>query len=165
MASFSVANTLALRNFYNSNRTLAVKSNRNDASTNKLNYADSMALRRVVKQLDTYDFDNAKKTDLEEKVRAWVDTYNYTMDSCKSSTNTSVASAYKGLKNLTKEYADELENLGIKADSSGYLKMSSSATKNISGSRFKELLGKDSEFMKKVGTYAKRIANHVDLYA
>ena len=165
MASFSVANTLALRNFYNSNRTLAVKSNRSDASTNKLNYADSLALRRAVKQLDVYDFDNAKKTDLEEKVRAWVDTYNYTMDSCKSSTNISVASAYKGLMNLTKEYADELENLGIKADSSGYLKMSSSATKNISGSRFKELLGKDSEFMKKVGTYAKRIASHVDLYA
>lgn len=165
MASFSVANTLALRNYYNSNRTLSVKNNRSDATTNQLNYADSLALRRAVKQLDAYDFDNAKKTDLEEKVRAWVDTYNYTLDSCKSSTNTSVTSAYKGLKNLTKEYADELENLGIKADSSGYLKMSSSATKNISGSRFKELLGKDSEFMKKVGTYAKRIASHVDLYA
>ena len=165
MASFSVANTLALRNFYNSNRTLAVKSNRSDASTNKLNYADSLALRRAVKQLDAYDFDNAKESDLEEKVRAWIDTYNYTMESCKPSTNTSVASAYKGLKNLTKEYADELENVGIKADSSGYLKMSSSATKNISGSRFKSLLGKDSEFMKKMGSYARRISNHVDLYA
>lgn len=165
MASFSVANTLALRNFYNSNRTLAVKSNRSDASTNKLNYADSLALRRAVRQLDAYDFDNAKESDLEEQVRAWIDTYNYTMESCKSSTNTSVTSAYQGLKNLTKEYADELENVGIKVDSSGYLKMSSSATKNISGPRFKSLLGKDSEFMKKMGSYARRISNHVDLYA
>lgn len=164
MSSFSIANTLVLRNFYNGNRNYVVKTSREDVSTDKLSYADSVALCRAVKKLGSYDFKNADEDDLEEMVRGFVDTYNYTLDSSKYSTNRSVQSAYKGIKKLAETYADDLEDIGIKADSSGYLKLSSSAKSNIKGSRFQEKLGSDSAFMKQLSSYAKQISNHIDLY-
>lgn len=164
MNHFSIAGTISLRNNYANYRFLSVKSNRNDASTNQLNYADSLALRRAVKKLEGYNFSEASESDLEEKVRAFVDTYNYALESTEASTNASIRSAYKKLKNLSKEYSSELENIGIKADASGYLTMSSSAASNISGTRFSKLLGKDSEFMNRINKYAKQVSNSVDIY-
>ena len=66
---------------------------------------------------------------------------------------------------LASKYSKDLENIGIKENSSGYLTLSSSAVENISGSRFKSLLNKDSKFMKQLTTYAKRMANNIDYYA
>ncbi len=163
MSSFMIANTLALRNNYTDDRSLSVKTNRRNATTGKLNQADSLALRQAVRRLADYDFKNAEKEDLEEKVRAFVDTYNYTMESTKLSTDKTISSANKSIMNLSKKYASELEDIGIRIDDSGYMKMSNSATKNISGSSFESLLGKDSEYMKQLSSYAKRITNHVDI--
>ena len=163
MSSFSIANTLTLRNFYNGNRNYAVKASRSDISTDKLSYADSVALRRAVKKLGSYDFKNAGEDDIEEMVRGFIDTYNNTLDSSRYSTNRSVQSAYKGFKKLAETYADDLEDIGIKVDSSGYLKFSSSAKTNIKGSRFQEKLGSGSDFMKQLSTYAKRISSHIDI--
>lgn len=164
MSSFSIANTLVLRNFYNGNRNYVVKTSREDVSTDKLSYTDSVALRRAVKKLGSYDFKNAEEDDIEEMVRGFIDTYNYTLDSSKYSTNRSVQSAYKNMKKLAETYADDLADVGIKADSSGYLKLSSSAKTNIKGARFQEKLGSDSTFMKQLSTYAKQISSHIDLY-
>lgn len=130
-----------------------------------LNYADAQALRRAVQKLDDFDFETADKDDISSHVRAFIDTYNYTMDSAKSSTNSYATSTYKNLKNLASKYSKDLENIGIKENSSGYLALSSSAVENISGRRFKSLLNKDSKFMKQLTTYAKRMANNIDYYA
>lgn len=164
MSSFSVANTLALRNFYSSHRSLCVKTNRDNLSSDKLNYADSLALRRAVKKLGNYPFKNADKSDIEMTIRGFVDTYNYTLDSCKQSTNKSVTSAYKNIQKLASNYEKELANIGITTNSSGYLKLSSSAIENISSTKFANMFGSNSQFMKQLSTYAKQISNHVDIY-
>lgn len=164
MSSFSVANTLALRNYYSTHRSLSVKTNRDDISSDKLNYADSLALRRAVKKLGNYQFKSADKSDIEMTIRGFIDTFNYTLDSCKKSTNKSVASAYKNIQKLSSNYQKELENIGITTNSSGYLKLSSSAIENISTTKFANMLGSDSRFMKQLSSYAKQISNHVDLY-
>lgn len=98
MSGFSVANNITLRNYYATYRDFTVKSNRANATTNQLNYADAQALRRAVRKLDDFDFENADKTDLSSHIRAFVDTYNYTMESTKSSTNSYSISTYKNLK-------------------------------------------------------------------
>ena len=64
MSGFSVANNITLRNYYATYRDFTVKSNRANATTNQLNYADAQALRRAVRKLDDFDFENADKTDL-----------------------------------------------------------------------------------------------------
>ena len=163
MSGFSVANNITLRSYYATYRAFTTKSTRSSATTNQLNYADAQALRRAVQKLDDFDFENADKDDISSHVRAFIDTYNSTMDSAKSSTNSYATSTYKNLKNLASKYSKDLENIGIKENSSGYLTLSSSAVENISGSRFKSLLNKD--FMKQLTTYAKRMANNIDYYA
>ncbi len=165
MSGFSVANNITLRSYYATYRAFTTKSTRSSATTNQLNYADAQALRRAVRKLDDFDFENADKDDISSHVRAFIDTYNYTMDSAKSSTNSYATSTYKNLKNLASKYSKDLENIGIKENSSGYLTLSSSAVENIRGSRFKSLLNKDSKFMKQLTTYAKRMANNIDYYA
>ena len=164
MSGFSVANNITLRSYYATYRAFTTKSTRSSATTNQLNYADAQALRRAVQKLDDFDFENADKDDISSHVRAFIDTYNYTMDSAKSSTNSYATSTYKNLKNLASKYSKDLENIGIKENSSGYLTLSSSAVENISGSRFKSLLNKDSKFMKQLTTYSKRMANNIDYY-
>ena len=62
MSGFSVANNITLRNYYATYRDFTVKSNRANATTNQLNYADAQALRRAVRKLDDFDFENADKT-------------------------------------------------------------------------------------------------------
>ena len=165
MSGFSVANNITLRSYYATYRAFTTKSTRSSATTNQLNYADAQALRRAVQKLDDFDFENADKDDISSHVRAFIDTYNYTMDSAKSSTNSYATSTYKNLKNLASKYSKDLENIGIKENSSGYLTLSSSAVENIRGSRFKSLLNKDSKFMKQLTTYDKRMANNIDYYA
>ena len=157
MSGFSVANNITLRSYYATYRAFTTKSTRSSATTNQLNYADAQALRRAVRKLDDFDFETADKDDISSHVRAFIDTYNYTMDSAKSSTNSYATSTYKNLKNLASKYSKDLENIGIKENSS--------AVENISGSRFKSLLNKDSKFMKQLTTYAKRMANNIDYYA
>lgn len=165
MSGFSVANNITLRSYYATYRAFTTKSTRSSATTNQLNYADAQALRRAVQKLDDFDFETADKDDISSHVRAFIDTYNYTMDSAKSSTNSYATSTYKNLKNLASKYSKDLENIGIKENSSGYLTLSSSAVENIRGSRFKSLLNKDSKFMKQLTTYAKRMVNNIDYYA
>ena len=165
MSSYTVTNNLTLRSYYSTYRTLAVKSNRSNVTTSQLNYADAQALRRAVRKLDDFDFSNASQKDIEEHVRALIDTYNNTLDSAQQSDNANIKSIYKKLQQLNDTYQDDLENIGIRTNSSGYLTLSSSASSNISSSKFSKFLGGDSTFMKKLSTYAKRIANHVDYYA
>ena len=163
MSSHTVTNNLTLRSYYSTYRTLAVKSNRSNVTTSQLN--DAQALRRAVRKLDDFDFSNASQKDIEEHVRALIDTYNNTLDSAQQSDNADIKSIYKKLQQLNDTYQDDLENIGIRTNSSGYLTLSSSASSNISSSKFSKFLGGDSTFMKKLSTYAKRIANHVDYYA
>ena len=121
MSGFSVANNITLRSYYATYRAFTTKSTRSSATTNQLNYADAQALRRAVQKLDDFDFENADKDDISSHVRAFIDTYNYTMESAKSSTNSYATSTYKNLKNLASKYSKDLENIGIKATSSGDL--------------------------------------------
>ena len=98
MSGFSVANNITLRSYYATYRAFTTKSTRSSATTNQLNYADAQALRRAVRKLDDFDFENADKDDISSHVRAFIDTYNYTMDSAKSSTNSYATSTYKNLE-------------------------------------------------------------------
>lgn len=165
MSGFSVSGNIILRNFYGEYRNFSVKNNRNNATTSQLNYADAQALRRAVKKLDSFDFKNATKSELSSQVRAFIDTFNYTMESTKSSSDSYAISTYKGLKNLTDKYSRELANIGIKANSSGYLTLSSSACENISGTSFQSLLDGDSKFMKTLTSYARRMERNIDYLA
>ncbi len=134
--SIRITPNLTLRNFYTGNRNLVNETERSNAKQNELSFADASALRRAVRALGDYEYKDAKKEDLSEKLKAFLDTYNNTIDSSAQSSDENVSAAVKNIKRLTEQYADDLKELGISIDSQGILSLSSSATTNIRGERF-----------------------------
>ena len=165
MSLFSVANTYNLRTNYGTYHAYSTaKTRENEASVSKLNYVDSIALRRAVKRLANFDFEEEETSDIESRVRAFVDTYNYTTESMGKSDDKNIYKIGKEMKKLAEEYSSDLENVGITFDSNGYMKMSSTAAKTIKPAKMEKMFGKDSEFMNKLNKLSKRINSHVNLY-
>lgn len=172
MSNFSVNATYYLRNAYApNNRTLITETNRKKETTSKLSQADSNALKKAIRALQDYDYSksesevsSAEKTRFDKELRAFIDTYNYAMESSSKSTNRDIKNAGKSLKELAKKYEDELKDIGITKKTNGYLNLSSSATSNLKLSAFGDMFGSSSNFLKEVRNYAGKIARHVDTY-
>ncbi|MBQ1604851.1 MAG: hypothetical protein II091_03885, partial [Lachnospiraceae bacterium] len=81
-----------------------------------MNYVDSIALRRAVKRLADFDFEEEETSDIESRVRAFVDTYNYTTESMGKSDDKNIYKIGKEMKKLAEEYSSDLENVGITFD-------------------------------------------------
>lgn len=165
MNSFTVTNNLYLRNIYSPNRTLCIKANRQDSSLNKLNSADSNALHKAIKKLSSVDYEDTDDTELYYNLKAFADSYNYTISSTNDNKENNMNKYSKKIKELTEKYSDDLNSLGFSIDeSSGYLKISTTSTKNISSEKFESLFGKNSNYMKTLSNYAKRINKSTDFY-
>ncbi len=165
MSLFSVANTYNLRTNYGTYHAYSTAKTRdNEASISKLNYVDSLALRRAVKRLADFDFEEEETSDIESRVRAFVDTYNYTTESMGKSDDKNIYKIGKEMKKLADEYSSDLENVGITFDSNGYMKMSSTAAKTIKPAKMEKMFGKDSEFMKKLSSISNKISKKVNIY-
>lgn len=163
--SLSVKNTLSLRNFYSANRDFVVKSKREEATKGALSSADATALRRAVKALGDYDYKDKDTDAFHEKLKAFIDTYNYTVDSAAKGNDQDAFNTGRKIKNLTRQYQNELSNLGVSIDKDGYLSISDSAKKNFKNASYEDLFGKDSEYMSSLSRYAQRITNHVNVFA
>lgn len=173
MSSFTVKTNNFLRNLYKDNRIYATKSNRTDIEASKLQSADEKALRNGIAGLSDFDYEDTDKNDLDStkkkyyhKLKAFVDSYNYTIESGeKNSDDSSIKSKIKSMKSLTKKYESDLSNLGISTDSKGYLSLSTSALDNIKISSYEDMFGSDSEYTRELAKYSKSISHHIDEYA
>ena len=172
MSNFSVNTTSYLRNFYSPYRALITESAREQVSSSKLSEADSNALKQAIRALEDYnymkdedDVTTAEKTRFDRELRAFIDTYNYSIESSSNSSNRSIKKAGEGLKKLAEEYADELKDVGITVKKTGYLNLSSSATTNLRLSTFGDMFSSSSKFLKKANEYAGKIYRHIDAYA
>ena len=162
----TVTNSLSLRMYYKDNKTLVTSANRSEATTGKLSYADASALRVAIKRLADYKYDESTDDDLEEKLRAFCDTYNYAITTASKygSNNTIVKNAASRIKSLTSDYSSTLEKYGITVDkNTGYMTMSDTATSNISHESFEKIFGADSEYMNSLYKNARQIRNHIDI--
>ena len=166
MSYFTVTNTISLRSNYSANRALSSKSARTDISPKTLTLADSAALKKAIRSLGDFDFENSDEKELGSKIKAFVDTYNFTL---QSSTKTSmdassIKSTVKSMKALTANHKSDLENLGISFSSDGYMSLSATATENISGDKFSKVFGADSSYMKSLKQVASHLGYKVDTY-
>ncbi len=159
MASFSVSTNMYLRQVYAPNRGLCVKANRADATNKTLISADSSALGKAIKTIGSFNFsDDSKlnKDKFSKTLKSFTDAYNYTISSSNSNKEGKIAVTSKKIKQLTSKYEDELKSLGITVKD-GYMSISSTASTNISPDKYEELFGKDSEYMKELSKYAKKM--------
>lgn len=163
-SGINLSSNYFMRNFYSENRNAAKKSGRNDFSKAELSFEDSRALSRAAKKLSGMDFGSArdeKDSDISDTTRssieAFVETYNNTMDSVKSSSDADTSRYFRQLKRLSSKYADELEDIGITIESSGKLSINDDLLKTADNSKARKLLSPESDFTKKTLDIAKKM--------
>lgn len=158
--AISLSESYYLRSFYKSNRDASVSGKRKELSNNQLSQADADALRKGIRKLKDFDLndDTEDGANIYSSVSAFLETYNNALSSCGSSSDYKMQRYAKQLKNLAKEYADELEDIGVSINSDGSLKKNENLLKSADVSDIRDLFGKDADFAEKVSRHAKRIS-------
>lgn len=137
-----------MRQFYKGNAFGATVNGRNGQSSRDLFEADIKAIRRAVKELGDYDYDEGEGGELMNKVQAFVSTYNNYIDSAKGMDDSNVNRYFSKMKKLTKEHADELADIGITIQSSGKLKVDKKALQDTGRYQVSRLFSEDAEYGK-----------------
>lgn len=151
------------RNFYSDNRNAATSAKRTSYSSTELANADASAIRRAVKKLRSFTFDEDNKTNIRNSVSAYVDTINNLMTSGKKTGDKQAERYLNSLSSLNSTYSDELDDIGITVNPDGTLTTRSTMFSSASISRFESLFSKDSDYMQKVDSYAKRLQKRTTL--
>lgn len=146
-----------LRSFYQSNRDARTASKRNEMSNTELTLADSYALRKALKKLGSSEFNEDQDTSIRNSVSAYIQTYNNMLSSASDSSDSTLKRNAKQLKNITNEYAKELDKIGITVNDDGTLTGRETLLNSADISKFEKLFAKDSEYMQRTTAYAKRL--------
>lgn len=164
-----------LNNFYSNNRNVIKKNNRNEYSKLELSYEDSRALSKAAKRLPQNDY-GSKEEDTKDdnindttkaSIQAFVSVYNNTLDSGKSSTDYDTQHYIKRLRTMTKNHADELEDIGITIEKDGKLTVNEDLLKISDNSKVEKIFSSDNEFSKQVMKFANKLnfAIQNDIYS
>ena len=105
----------------------------------------------------SYNDDN--EDNIKNNVSAFISTYNNMISSSNVSSDRTIKNTQKSLKNLTSEYASQLDKIGITVKDNGTLETRSSLFGSADISKFESLFSTDSEYMQRVTSYAKRLEN------
>ena len=146
-----------LRRFYSANTDARTETSRSHLGSSTLSSADALALRKAVKALGSFTYDDDHDDNIRNSVAAFVSTYNHMLDSAAESGDRTLQKTAKSLKNLTDTYADELDKIGITVNSDGTLETRSSLFPSADISKFEELFSSDSEYMQRVSSYTRRL--------
>lgn len=170
----SLSTNYFLNNFYENNRNVSKSSGRSDYTKLELSYEDSRALTRAAKRLlkndygsDTDEKDTAISDTTRSALTAFVDTYNNTVDSSKTSTDHDTKYQLKKMKAYLHKYSDELEHIGISMESDGKLKINEDLLKTAKNSKVRKIFSSDQEFSKKFLNLSKKAHSAVesDIYS
>ena len=170
----SLSTNYFLNNFYENNRSVSKSSGRSDYTKLELSYEDSRALTRAAKRLlkndygsDTDEKDTAISDTTRSALTAFVDTYNNTVDSSKTSTDHDTKYQLKKIKAYLHKYSDELEHIGISMESDGKLKINEDLLKTAKNSKVRKIFSSDQEFSKKFLKLSKKAHSAVerDIYS
>ena len=162
----SLSESYYLRSFYKANRDAANTSKRGEFSGSKLSQADAEALRTAVRKLRNFDMedDTDDGADIYASVAAFLKTYNNALSSTGGSDDYSLKRYAKQLKNLAKDHADELKDIGVTVKSDGTLEKNDNLLKAANVSDIRKLFDDGASFTTKCSNYAKRIyAKSADL--
>ena len=175
MANYSVTSSVFLRDFYSKNRQFASKTNREEATEKQLSTADSLALKKAIRALEDYDYGDGSTDDTDAEnikfyktLKAFADTYNYSLDSSTSSSSKDIKKLGKKMQEFASKYEDELGDLGITFSSKGYMEVSASAVDNISkynyGKTFSSTSSTKSDFLSELNTLTQKVYRRIDTY-
>lgn len=134
-------------------------STRNDFNKTELSFEDSRALKRAIAKLSSFDYsENENEDNIRSTIRAFVKTYNYTMEST-SSKDSDTYRQNRQLKALTQKYGKDLKDIGISIEDNGTLSISDNILKNSSLKEVRKVFSDDSDYVRNVRNIAKRMNN------
>ena len=163
-----------MNNFYASNRSVIKTSGRSDYTKLELSYEDSRALTRAAKRLlkndygsDTDEKDKAISDTTRSALTAFIDTYNNTVDSSKTSTDHDTKYQLKKMKAFLSKHSDDLEHIGVSLESSGKLSINEDLLKSAKNSKVRKIFSADQEFSKQFYKMSKKAhaAVESDIYS
>lgn len=146
----SLAVSRYVKQFYRGNIFAATENGRNGRDVHNLISADIKAVRRAVQGLGDYDYDEGEGGELMNKVQAFVNTYNNYIGSAKEMDDSNVTRYASQLKKLTKENAEELEDIGITVLSSGKLKVDKEVLQDATRYEVSKVFSADAEYSTEV---------------
>lgn len=148
------------RFYYKGNEGARIADNRNSMPKSQLISADSNALRRAIDTLSgIYKSSQVNGKEIYHAVRAFSDTYNNMISSSGSTDYHDIASLRKSIKGLSDKQQKELEMVGITIKNSGKLSIDEDKLKESNPDRVKKLFSEDSDFMKQLSKYAKKLSS------
>lgn len=156
-----------LQNFYRYNRAAIKVSSRKDYNQTELSYEDSRALKHAASKLSSFDYSEEENSDnILSTVEAFVETYNYTMES-SSSKDSDTYRQNRQLKALSEKYADKLKDIGITIEEDGKLSVSQNILKESPFKEIKEVFSNESDYVSRIRTIARRMhaTSYEEVYA
>lgn len=148
-----------INQFYKGNIFAATSSGRAGRTSNSLALADMKAVRKAVRELGGYDYDDGDGEELVSKVEAFVSTYNNYIESAKGVGDSDMDRYLSQLKKLTKEHADELKDIGITIQNSGKLAVDKDALQETGRYQVGKLFAADAEYGVQAEKQMKRTYN------
>lgn len=126
--------------------------------------ADRKAMLRALDQLDALDFDSEDSADTKaiyQTVTAYTEVYNNAVESALGSKSTDIQRSGKKMKALTKEYKDQLAEIGIKIKSDGTLKIDKTELKKATTREVERIFG-DEGYKSTMRALMQKMRNQVN---
>ena len=145
-----------VRQFYKGNLFGATKNGRTGQTPNSLAMADMKAIRKAVREMGSFDYDEGDGEELVKKVEAFVNTYNNYVDSAKALGDENADRYLAQLKKMSKEFTDELDDIGISVQNSGKLAIDKKSLQSTGRYQVSKLFADDAQFVTQVEKQIKR---------
>ena len=130
---------------------------RSDYSQTELSYEDSLALKRAISKLSSFDYNEDENEDnIRNTITAFVKTYNYTIES-SASKDSDTYRQNKQLKALTQKYGKDLKEIGITVEENGTLSVSDNILKSSSMKEMRKVFSNESDYVRNVRNIARRM--------
>jgi len=166
--AISLTSSFYLNNFYRYNRNAIKTLDRKEFSTTELSYEDTRALKRALSKLDDFDYDSNEEAseNMLSAINAFAATYNHTLET-SSSKDSDLYRLNRQLKELSKKYEAGLDDLGIRLDDDGKMKISQDILKGSTAKELGKVFSEDSDYMRGMKRISKRMNNEAydDVYA
>lgn len=150
-----------VRQFYRGNLYGTTDNLRHGYYAGKLVSADIKALKRGLKDLRGYDYDEGEGGELINKVQAFAKTYNHLAESSGEMEDDEFGRTVSKLKKMTKQERDKLADIGITVMSSGKMKVDKETLQNASRNMVSKVFSEDAGFSKGLEKQIKKIMNQM----
>lgn len=150
-----------VRQFYRGNLYGTTDNLRHGYYAGKLASADIKAIKRGLRDLRDYDYDEGEGGELINKVQAFAKTYNHLIESSGDVEDYDFSRTVSKLKKMTKQERDKLADIGITVLSSGKMKVDKETLQNSSRNMVSKVFSEDAEFSKGLEKQIKKVLNRI----